>query len=243
MRRKWILLALVVVMLAGLVPNQPAAAEDPPDIFIVGIGPQLVYTQGEMDVLTYQVITDSSEDIPMVVVDIATDEPATWAFTAPSVPANSDQPLHINTTHLAPGTHQAWLVAGPIHSDLMSIRTFTIEVLPRSNVPELLLVDALNDVIVGPLTDGMLIDLGDDLGHNQINIQAEAPGAGEVTFVLYGPRYAARTDANPPIFTLKATNSDNSDYYGLWIYPGTYTLFITGLFDKPEMAVQFHVQW
>lgn len=244
MCKKWLLAALAVLLLLGMVPSQPAAADDPPVPFVMFGGDTWVtLEQGEVGYLAFQVMMtgdniDYGLDIPTVIIDDATDQPATWIFTRPESYQKSWVPIHVFTENLTKGVHHVRLEVGPVGDNGVASHVLSIHVLPARKVMDLVLIDALNDVPLGPLTCDTVIDLS-ELGHNQINIEAVAPEASSVEFFLYGPKFYNRRDNNPPRFTLKGTSGDN--YYGLWLHPGEYTVVVAADYQAPDMAVQFTV--
>ncbi len=93
-------------------------------------------------------------------------------------------------------------------------------------VTGLSLVDALNNVILGPLHEGDVIDLA-TIGHNRLNVIAHtAPNdIGSVDFDLRGDAVYDRYDNQPP-YCMPGDNQAGG-YYQYRFNPGSYTLTAT----------------
>ena len=87
------------------------------------------------------------------------------------------------------------------------------------DVTGFLLVDADTDTIIGPLTDGMVLD-ADVLGTRNLNIIAEAAGAGSVVFSGSFPR-----NENAAPFTV--AGDSGTDFWHVTIANGSYTVTAT----------------
>ena len=91
----------------------------------------------------------------------------------------------------------------------------TPEPLPIA-ITQFLLVNADNDMIIGTLTDGAVIDTSVP-GTRSLNIIAEATGAESVIFTGDFPR-----NENSAPYTIGGDN--NGDYYGITMQNGTYSI-------------------
>ena len=201
-----------------------------PNITIMPNSISEILAAGTTKQVFYQIDSDDGSLLPtpaaMRVIDTTTGDDAIWAFTTSAANQAFPYEVILDATNLTPGTYSATLIAGPVtgYSDGSIPISLTVAAPAILSITDLELIDAVNDVSLGALSDGMIINMN-DLPVLNLDVRAIATSdVGSVKFRLSGEKSITRTENVVPYALY---GDDNSDYVGSNFTAGSYYLTVT----------------
>ena len=201
-----------------------------PNITIMPNSISEILAAGTTKQVFYQIDSDDGSLLPtpaaMRVIDTTTGDDAIWAFTTSAANQAFPYEVILDATNLTPGTYSATLIAGPVtgYSDGSIPISLTVAAPAILSITGLELIDAVNDVSLGALSDGMIINMN-DLPVLNLDVRAIATSdVGSVKFRLSGEKSITRTENVVPYALY---GDDNSDYVGSNFTAGSYYLTVT----------------